>query len=499
MTRTSPILNPAVCDSERYREALGYLYDRINYERLSGGGASRYPFRLQRVTELLRLLKLKDYLHADCPTPKVPLIHIAGTKGKGSVAAMAAAGLTACGWRTGLYTSPHLHSLEERFRVNGSPCTPDQLISLVDRVKSAADHVERTSGAPSFFELTTAMALLHFDSSQCDAVVIEVGLGGRLDSTNVCAPSVSVVTSIGLDHQHVLGHDLPSIAREKAGIIKPGVPVVSGVADAEAAAVIEQQATQNGAPLFWLGRDFEYESQPLPTWGSTVQYRGNTPPLSPQVHFQVGMEGAHQARNAVLAMTAIELLGYRDLDKPVAPNASLPEPSLPDRDVPARTLTLPTPSIASAFSTLQCEARLEHTQLDGNVLAIVDASHNQDSIRALCQCLKRRSADRPIHVVFGTSLDKSADVMLALLAEVASDLILTRYHGNPRYFPPQSIRDLVPASLQASTQIIDDPLQACRRAIEMATPGGTVVVCGSFFLAAETRHWILNQGSVASS
>jgi dihydrofolate synthase/folylpolyglutamate synthase len=468
---TSQILDPLAGESEGYRDALRFLYERINYERLASGGTSRYPFRLNRVTQLMRLLGLQKYLHADSPQSSVPLIHIAGTKGKGSVAAMTAAALTACGWRTGLYTSPHLHRLEERFRVNGDPCSPTDLISLVQRVQSASREVEQSSGVPSFFDLTTAMAMLYFDTALCDVLVIEVGLGGRLDSTNVLTPSVSVVTSIGLDHQHVLGHDLPSIAREKAGIIKAGVPVVSGVADREAATVVEQQAEQCGSKLFWLGRDFDFQSQPLPQWGSSVQYRGTTPPLRPHASLTLAMEGQHQARNAALALAAIDLL-------------------------PAAGRTVPVDGRAtseSAFARIQCDARLERVQLDHDVLAIVDASHNEDSIGALCRCLQLRSAKRPITVVFGTSLDKSADLMLRSLASVANGLILTRYHGNPRFRAPEQMTSLVPESLRQATCVIEDPIEACRQGLQLAKPGGTFVICGSFFLVAETRAWLLQQ------
>ena len=154
---------------------------------------------------------------------------------------------------------------------------------------------------------------------------------------------------------------------------------------------------------------------------------------------------------------------------------------------------LPQLAIESAFSQLQCEARIEHAQLDRDVLAIVDASHNEDSIKALCKCLEQRSASRPVTVVFGTSIDKSADVMLESLSRIASHLILTRYHGNPRFLPPDHMATLVPDALRQATRVIDDPLEACRHGLELAAPGGTLVVCGSFFLAAETRQWLLHQ------
>ena len=487
MTTSSRTSDPFACEGDQYRDALLYLYDRINYERLAGVGASRYPFRLQRVTELLRRLHLQNYLHADAPQPKVPLVHIAGTKGKGSVATMVSAALAACGLRTGLYTSPHLHRLEERFRINGNPCSAEELVSLVQRVKAAVHDVEQSGGGISFFELTTAIAMLHFEASDCDAIVIEVGLGGRLDSTNVLAPSVSAVTSIGLDHQHVLGHDLPTIAAEKAGIIKPGVPVVSGVEDPEASSVVAERAAEMGSPLFWIGRDFTWRGEPLPRWGSTVRYEGITPPLGPACSLQLSMEGRHQARNAAIALAIVDLLraGRGDEARP---------PSHLDAARPASPpLDLPQPAVAAALGHLQCEARIEGIQLRDDVLAIIDAAHNEDSIAALCNCLIHRSADRPVTVVFGTSLDKSAEPMLKSLAKVAEHLILTRFHGNPRFRPPAEMTGFVPESFRDSPEVIDDPIEACRRGLRRATPGGTIVVCGSFFLTAETRHWLLQQ------
>lgn len=488
MTATSPIVDLQTPQSEAYRDALRFLYDRINYERWAGSGTTRYPFRLQRVSELIHGLNLHRYLYDQDRSPSVPLIHIAGTKGKGSVAAMVAAALTASGLRTGLYTSPHLHRLEERFRIDGDPCSPDELVALVQRIAPVTQQVEQSSGGMSFFELTTAMALMHFDTSRCDALVIEVGLGGRLDSTNVLAPSLSVVTSIGLDHQHVLGHDLPSIAREKAGIIKRGIPVVSGVTVVEAAEVIEARARECGSTLYWLGRDFSYRSNPRADWGSDVHFEGFIPPFSPRAFLTVAMEGEHQARNAAVALAAIDVLRHQRSDSTMAtPISNHPIPACSNR------FELPPAAIESAISRLQCEARIEHKMLDQDVLAIVDASHNDDSIRALCRCLRLRSANRPITVVFGTSLDKDAEPMLQSLAEVADRMILTRYHGNPRFRPPSELARLIPDSLRQRFDVVEDSQEACREGLRKATPGGTLVVCGSFFLAGETRQWILQQ------
>lgn len=456
--------------SDRYGQALEYLYDRIDYERMAKV-TSRYPFRLQRITELLVRLGLERYLDSYCSAPPVPLVHIAGTKGKGSTAAMVAAMLSASGLRTGLYTSPHLHELQERFRIDAHPCSRDEIVALVDQIGPLAETMaSEPVGAPSFFDLTTAMALLHFDQQRCDAIVLEVGLGGRLDSTNVCAPSVTAITSIGRDHQHILGDTPAKIAAEKAGIIKPGIPVVSGVTATESGQVIAQQARRQGAPLYQLGGDFSYRSEPKADWGSSLEFRGETSPLSRHVVVDVNLEGEHQAQNASLAVAMIDLLGDR-------------------------TLGIDASAAHAALATVQCPGRIERFDLGDQVMGIVDTAHNDDSIHALCQCLRRRVAGRPVSVVFGTSRDKSAAPMLSQLAEFTDRLVLTQFESNPRFQPPENLLPMVPESIRPQTQIVAGPVEACRQAHRSIAPGGVLVVCGSFFLAAETRPWLASQAS----
>ena len=447
----------------RFSRALSYLYDRINYER-TGAAEGRYRFRLQRITELLKQLGLADYLYAAGSSPGVPLVHLAGTKGKGSTATMVAAVLSAAGKRTGLYTSPHLHDLEERFRIDGQPCTPDQLISCIDHVRPSVAIVERQYGPISFFELTTALALAHFDRSECDLVVLEVGLGGRLDSTNVCAPSVSAITSIGLDHQQVLGDTLAGIAAEKAGIIKPGVPVISGVDDGVAAEVIADRAGKCGSELFQLGTDFDCQSQPAAEWGCEVTYRGRRAPLRSSTQATLAMEGQHQGRNAAIAIAIIDLLRSQGI--PISDDA-----------------------IDAGLRQLQCIGRIERFMLPDDNVAIVDSAHNSDSIECLCETLRQRCANRPVAIVFGTSVDKQVEPMLNALSTVADHLFLTRFWGNPRYRPTQDLLSLLPDSDHATAVVVEDPVAACEAALRQITPGGAVVVCGSFFLAAETRRW----------
>jgi dihydrofolate synthase/folylpolyglutamate synthase len=467
--------------TDDYQAALRYLYDRINYERIAQPGRG-YKFRLQRIAALMRRLGLTEYLyehlqddsqgdiprqeHAVRPRPRVPLVHIAGTKGKGSTAAMVAAITTAAGLRTGLYTSPHLQRLEERFRIDGEPCSQAELIELVRQSTSPVKVVEAEIGPLSFFDLTTALAMLHFHNSRCDVIVLEVGLGGRLDSTNVVAPWVSAVTSIGLDHQHVLGHTLTEIAGEKAGIIKPGVPVVSGVADPAAAGVVAKVAAEHRSTLFELGTDFDFRATAAIPWGTRIEFHGHRLPLSDQLDVTLPLEGDHQGRNAALAIAMTDIL--RDQGVPITQAA-----------------------VTAGLSQLQCRGRIERFQLPEQVTGIVDAAHNRDSIAALCQVLRKRFSDRPIAVVFGTSIDKDAAEMLAALTQVTDQIVLTRFWGNPRARPTAELSGMFPASGTAAAAVIQQPIEACERALRMVNPGGTLVVCGSFFLAAETRDWFV--------
>ena len=295
---------------------------------------------------------------------------------------MVAAALSAGGIRTGLYTSPHLHRLEERFRIDGRPCEPDDVVMLVDRMKTILDSQqnedEQTIGTPSFFELTTAMALMHFDMQQCDAIVLEVGLGGRLDSTNVCWPMVTAITPIGPDHQHVLGNTLTSIATEKAGIIKRNIPVVCGISAAdptqsEVIDVVANRAAEQLATMYLLDRDFAFDYTAKADWGSQVAFHGNTAPLTRKLSFDLLLEGRHQASNATVAMAIVDVL--RDQGVAVSTDAA-----------------------CDGISRLNCEARIERFRLPDDVLVIVDAAHNTNSIDALCETIQRRRGNRDVQL-----------------------------------------------------------------------------------------------------
>ena len=471
-------------DSSGYGRSLSYLYDRINYERMPAGTA-RYPFRLDRMRQLLMRLGLGANLHhpadaeSSCGVGRpVPLVHIAGTKGKGSTASMVAAALSAAGMCTGLYTSPHLHRLEERFRVDGRPCDPRDIVTMVDQLGRLLETSDRQNEAfrnCSFFELTTAMAMMHFDRRGCDAIVLEVGLGGRLDSTNVCAAAVTAITPIGLDHQHVLGNTLEQIATEKAGIIKSSAPVVCGISAKDPSMkdvieVITRRAEQYSAPMYLLDRDFRFDHFDRSGWGARVEYQGIHSPMTQRLTVDLAVEGRHQSANAATAIAIIDVLR-------------------------AQGAVVSADAAAGGIAALTCPARVERFDLRDDVVALVDAAHNSDSVEALCRCIELRRGEREVTVVFGTSRDKSAGEMLKRLSQCADRLVLTQFAGNPRFLPADDLLPLVPEHLTSKTIVAKDPIEACGKGLKSASPAGMVVVCGSFFVAAETRMWIAEKST----
>ena len=308
-----------------------FLAGRINYERALSMPNSEEAFKLDRMRELLRRL--------GNPQLAMPIIHVAGTKGKGSTAAMIAAILTAAGRRVGLFSSPHIDHITERMTVDGRPCPADEFADLVELIRPAAEAMDREGAerdppemGPTYFEIVTAMALRHFSIQKAAAAVLEVGLGGRLDSTNVCPPCLSVITSISLDHTRQLGDTLAKIAAEKAGIIKPGVTVVSGVRTEEPREVIHRAAAEAGCRLVELGVDFDYEYHPprnldrapSPAVFDFIKPRpekisplplGEGPGVRDDAdgNYKLSLLGRHQAANAAIALAAVEELHPRRL------------------------------------------------------------------------------------------------------------------------------------------------------------------------------------------
>ena len=290
---------------ETYEQAIEFVFGRINYERLHGDLYSAGDFKLDRMNRLLAAI--------DHPEEHLPVVHIAGSKGKGSTAAMIASALSACGHRTGLFTSPHVESFEERMTVDGQSPTPERMTELINEMAEAVRALEREPGhlSPTYFEITTAIAWKHFMHSHADLAILEVGLGGRLDATNICHPLASIITSISRDHIRLLGSDLASIAREKAGIIKPGIPVISGVSPGDARDEIVRTARRLTSPLWQLGREIHLVHN---RQDHTVDV---TTPRTRWQNVSVPLSGSHQAMNTALALAALDLVAEAGYDLPV--------------------------------------------------------------------------------------------------------------------------------------------------------------------------------------
>lgn len=448
-------------------DAIQWLYDRIDYERIRPTPMSN-PFRLERIERLLKRI--------GSPQERIPAIHIAGTKGKGSTAAMTDSILQASGIRTGLFTSPHVEQFEERIRVSGRMPDPEQFTRLVSKLAELLHiaEIESSDRIPTFFEITTLLAWMLFDEENVEIAVLETGLGGRLDCTNVCRPLVTVITSIGLDHTHILGDTLSLIAAEKAGILKAGVPVVQGQLPEVADLVVTARAQDLGCPQFICGREFAWHvdhndnrlsgrcrSQKLFVLTPSESYDGLTIPLL----------GKHQAHNASLAVMTAELMqnaGYRQI------NAA---------------------TISQGLRTTHWPLRFE--VFDQNPTIVLDAAHNPDSMAAVADVLTGPEwSNRRRVLVFAASADKDAKSMIEIIRPHFDHVVFTRFLGNPRSRPPEelfSIAESLPLSKSSEKRchVAENPAIALNDAQELAGHNGLVVVTGSIFLASEVRSMLI--------
>jgi dihydrofolate synthase/folylpolyglutamate synthase len=454
---------PAAVPVSDYPSALDFLLHRINYERTLSVPYGTGEFKLDRMRRLLSLI--------GDPHLAVKAVHIAGTKGKGSTAAMIAAVLSAAGYRTGLYTSPHLERIEERIVIDGQSCSAEDFAALAAAVQPAVEQIEREAavggGGATFFEVTTAMAFLHFARAKVDAAVLEVGLGGRLDSTNLCQPEVCIITSISFDHVKQLGSRLAAIAGEKAGIIKPRVPVVSGVMQEEPQGMIAAKAAECGAPLIQRGVNYDFSIQP----GSVASLTYREPANEPRYELadvQLGMLGSHQAANAAAAIAAINQLGQRGW-------------SISDE------------ALRRGLAAARCPARIELVARQPDV--ILDVAHNLASIEAFLAVLQERfSASRRI-LVFASSKDKDYAGMLKLLVPAFDVIFLTQYVHNPRAMEPEGLLRIALEQRRTNARFSESPTlhltarptDAWRLARLIARPDDLICITGSFFLAAELR------------
>lgn len=517
-----------------YDEALRFLFGRLNYERISTPPYRKGSFKLGRMRELLG--RLGD------PQRRFPVVHVAGTKGKGSTAAMIASVLRAAGYRTGLFCSPHLYRVEERLTVDGVAASEREVTTLLERIRPEVEAMDRSKGShgvgPTYFEITTAMALAHFLTAQVDCAVLEVGLGGRLDSTNVCVPEVAVITSISRDHTKQLGTGLAQIAAEKAGIVKPRVPVVSGAVHPEAAGAIAEICRRRSAPLRRLDADFTFAveaTEPLSGFQSTGNSVGNGLPAVPlsrsapaATQSARNTSAAPDHRQAELANERISTADGACAPEPARPRDRLallpPEPATqrlhvrtwrdawPDLCIPLlgrhqaancavavaavealreRGWTIPHEAVSGGLSQVRAAARVEHVARRPDV--IVDAAHNWASIRSLLTTLQEHFRPRRRLLVFATTQEKDLRGMLWQLLPAFDAVLVTRYQNNPRGVHPGDLGNLAGQLADAPVFVCDTPAEAWQTVCRLAIPDDLICIAGSFFIAAEMREIVLHE------
>ncbi len=440
-----------------YQDAIDYLYSHADYSVERSYRYSADVFELQRVRDLLS--SLGD------PQDQFKSFHIAGTKGKGSVSALIASVLQAAGYRTGLYTSPHLIRFNERIRVDGMDIPDDDLVSTLDKMKAHIEAIQELT----VYEILTVLAFRYFADQGVQYAAIEVGLGGRLDATNVLEPLIAVITSLSYDHMHLLGDRLSDIAGEKAGIIKPGIPVVLAPQQLEAELVVNAVAKERGSKLIQVGRDWLFapgsrskHDQTLHIWPASEQAlmdayvdSAGEEEWSPP-RYQIPLLGYHQVVNAAVAYSAL-------------------------KEAQNRGLSLPDGAVQAGFQNVNWPGRFH--LLNGDPVIIVDSAHNRDSALKLRLALDDYYPGQPVTLIFGASADKDIEGMLTELIPRVSRVVVTK-SDHPRAEDPGFLASIAHShGIRVETQV---PIaQAMNRAIEIARPGEVILICGSLFVAGE--------------
>jgi dihydrofolate synthase / folylpolyglutamate synthase len=424
-----------------YNLALDYLYSFVDYSLKHSSELVKADFNLDRMRALM--------IELGNPQDQYPIIHVAGTKGKGSVSAMCASALTAAGYRVGLYTSPHLLDYCERVQFDGVPISHAGLVELVDQMKPAVSRISKLTT----FEITTALGFLYFARQKADAAVVEVGLGGRLDATNVVTPRVSVITSLSFDHMAVLGNTLPLIAGEKAGIIKPGIPVVSAPQKEDALEVLERIAGERKSSFTLIGRDLAFEPLDHSLDGQSMRLKMfNLKPVN--LIMNLSLLGIHQVVNAATAYAALKVSGLNVSDK----------------------------AVQKGFVGVKWPARFEVIRRDPPV--IFDSAHNQDSFARLRQALDDYFPGKRVYLIFGASEDKNIPGMFEEIKPRIVRIFVTK-SAHPRALEPGKIQELARQS-GIPNQVVNTVEAALALALELAEKDGSIVLsAGSMFVTAE--------------
>jgi dihydrofolate synthase/folylpolyglutamate synthase len=414
-----------------------------------------YLYGLQRFGMVFGLRNIENIAQAlGSPHADLRAIHIGGTNGKGSTAAMIDAMLREGGYRVGLYTSPHVVSFVERIQVNGQSITEKEVAELTARIKNRIEEAEIPEQF-TFFDFTTAMAFLYFAESKVDVAIVEVGLGGRLDSTNILNPVVSVITNVSREHRDVLGESLEEIAGEKAGIIKEGVPLVTGVSQESVFLQLERICQQKKSPLYRLGKDFSSEKQ----GEGCFHFRGRHQDLS---RLKLNLLGEYQIENATMALGTLETLaehGFR-----VNPEA-----------------------VYRGLERVTWPGRLEVVREKPWV--VLDAAHNPSGARALREALSELFAYDRCYLLLGIMKDKEVERIVSVLAPIAHETVLCR-PSQDRAAPPERLKKALEA-IGGRGRIVPDVGEGLDALLATAGPADLICVAGSFYTIGEAKTRLL--------
>ncbi len=445
---------------QRYQRALDYIYSFVDQEKMAPDQYVPRRFDLENMKSLLSMI--------GNPHRRLRAVHVAGTKGKGSTCAMTSSVLQAAGYRVGLFTQPHLHTFRERIRINDRLASEEDLIATLEQLKPFVGQISD----PSTFEIMTALAFQYFAEQEVDLAVVETGLGGRLDTTNVIEPLVAVITSISYDHTYILGDTIEEIASEKAGIIKEGRPVVCSPQRPAAEQVVAKVCQERKASLVLVGRDWLWRKGEANMEGQSFSVRSDIPHPKGLMtdrrsrELWIPLLGRYQLVNATTTIATIDQLCRQEID------VSLEH-------------------VVEGLRRARWPGRLE--VLGREPLLVVDGAHNLDSVQRLMRALREYlSFDRLILVV-GFSADKDITGMMRELASQAQEVIVTQA-THPRAADPEAIVRQTPAS-DTPLSILSDVPSALWRALELADKEDLVCVTGSLFVVAEVRAaWLDARG-----
>ena len=433
-----------------YSQAEEYLNSFINYEQIPGVSYAQLGYNLRHVEELLHRM--------GNPQLAAGTIHIAGTKGKGSVAAMIAQVLSSAGYKTGLYTSPHFHTLRERISIDGNLISEAEFAAAMAEIKPFIESMRQdTAFSPlTYFEALTALAFAYFKKKQADFQVLEVGLGGRLDATNVAVPIICIITPISLDHTQILGNSLEEIAREKAGIIKPGCWVVLSPQPEEAASIISDICREKEAKVVQVGKDISWHKtgDDLSTQSLVIEGRKNNYQVS------IPLSGDFQLENAASAVAALEALG-------------------------SAGFVISTANIARGLARVKWPGRFHILQERPTVL--VDGAHNVASTKRLVSNIKVYFSDKRIILVFGTSCDKDIPGIINELVPLSPQVIVTQTAHSRAALLSTLVAEFSKRGIEPETR--ETVTEAISRALSLAEKTDLVCVTGSLFVVAEALDY----------